>query len=51
MFKGEDSVEITLRADGVRIIVQKMPQDIAHWRHLARLGEHLARQLSRTERR
>ena len=49
MFKSEDSVEITLRADGLRIIVQKMPQDIAHWRHLARLGEHLARRLSQTE--
>ena len=49
MFKAEDSVEITLRADGLKIIVQKMPQDIAHWRHLARLGEHLARHLSQTE--
>lgn len=49
MFKGEDSVEITLRADGLKITVQRMPQDIAHWRHLARLGEHLARRLSLAE--
>ena len=49
IFNGEDSVEVTLRGDGLKITVQKMPQDIAHWRHLARLGEHLARRLSQAE--
>lgn len=49
MLRAEDSVEVTLRADGLRIMVQKMPQDIAHWRHLARLGEHLARRLAQTQ--
>jgi hypothetical protein len=49
MLKGEDNLEITLRADGLKIVVQKMPQDIAHWRHLARLGEHLAHRLAQTE--
>jgi hypothetical protein len=36
MFNAEDSVEVTLRGDGLKITVQKMPQDLAHWRHLAR---------------
>jgi hypothetical protein len=49
MFRSEDSVEVTLRSEGLKIVVQRMPQDIAHWRHLARLGEHLATCLSRTE--
>jgi hypothetical protein len=45
LFRAEDSVEITLRADGLQIAVDKMPQDTACWVHLATLGEHLARRL------
>jgi hypothetical protein len=44
-FRSEDSVEINLRADGLQIVAQRMPEDFASWRHLARLGEHLSRQL------
>jgi hypothetical protein len=40
-----DSIEVTLQADGLRIVVQRMPQDLACWVHLARVGECLARQL------
>lgn len=44
-FRGEDSIEITLGADGLNIVAQRMPEDFAHWHHLARLGEHVARRL------
>jgi hypothetical protein len=44
-FRAADSVEITLQSDGLRIVVQRMPQDIAYWAHLARLGQCLARRL------
>ena len=44
-FRAEDSVEITLQADGLQIAVDRMPQDTACWVHLANLGEHLARRL------
>ncbi len=46
-FRSEDGVEINLRADGLQIVVQRMPEDFASWQHLARLGEHIARQLVR----
>jgi hypothetical protein len=45
-FRAADSVEVTLQADGLRIVVQNMPQDIRLWLHLAALGQHLARQLA-----
>jgi len=44
-FKGQDAVEITLSELGLRITVQRMPQDTACWRHLAQLGEHVAQRL------
>lgn len=44
--KAEDAVEVSLGPRGLSITVQKMPDDMAHWRHLARLGEHLAKQLA-----
>jgi hypothetical protein len=44
-FHAEDSVEIMLQSDGLRIAVDRMPQDTACWVHLAKLGEHLARRL------
>ena len=40
-----DSIEVTLQADGLRVSIQKMPQDLLCWVHLARLGECLARRL------
>jgi len=40
-----DHLEVTLRADGLQIVAQKMPDDFVHWRHLARLGEALAQRL------
>jgi hypothetical protein len=46
-FCSEDSVEINLRADGLQIVVQRLPEDFASWQHLARLGQHVARQLVR----
>jgi len=44
-FRTDDSVEVNLRADGLQIVVQRMPEDFASWQHLARLGEHIAQQL------
>lgn len=44
-FRSEDSLEVNLDADGLRIVAQRMPDDLACWQHLARLGEHLARKL------
>lgn len=46
-FRTDDSVEVNLRADGLQIVVQRMPEDFASWQHLARLGEHIAQQLVR----
>jgi hypothetical protein len=47
-FKSEDAVEINLNADGLKIVVQRMPQEFACWEHLARLGIHLAQRLALT---
>jgi hypothetical protein len=47
-FKSEDALEITLGADGLKIVVQRMPQEFACWEHLARLGVHLAQRLAPT---
>jgi hypothetical protein len=44
-FRADDSVEVNLRADGLQIVVQRMPEDFASWQHLARLGEHIAQRL------
>jgi hypothetical protein len=44
-FRGEDSLEVTLGAGGLRVVAQRMPEDFAYWQQLARLGEHLARRL------
>lgn len=46
-FRSEDSVEINLRADGLQVVVQRMPEDFANWRQLAQLGQHAAGQLIR----
>jgi hypothetical protein len=46
-YHSEDGVEINLRADGLQIVAQRMPEDFASWQHLARLGEHISRQLVR----
>jgi hypothetical protein len=48
--KAEDAVEVSLGPAGLSITVQKMPDDMAHWQHLARLGEHLATQLAPSSR-
>lgn len=45
-FSIDDAVEITLNERGLRITVRRMPQDTACWRHLAQLGEHVARRLA-----
>jgi hypothetical protein len=44
-FVAPDSVEATLQHEGLRIVVDKMPQQPVYWAHLARLGEALARGL------
>jgi hypothetical protein len=46
IFRAADSVEVTLQADGLRIVVQKMPQDVRSWQHLAELGQGLSRRLA-----
>lgn len=48
--KAEDAVEVSLGPGGLSITVQKMPDDMAHWQHLAGLGEHLAAQLAPSSR-
>lgn len=49
-YRGDERVEVTLRADGLQIVAQKMPEDFAFWQHLARLGEALAHRLGRHSR-
>ena len=44
-YRGDDMVEITLREEGLKIVVQKMPQEFAFWKHLADLGQALAERL------
>jgi hypothetical protein len=44
-FSAADSVEVQLQHDGLRIIVQRMPQQLAFWVHLGQLGDRLARRL------
>jgi len=44
-FRAADSVEVQLQQDGLRIIVQRMPQQLAYWVHLGQLGDCLARRL------
>jgi hypothetical protein len=46
-FRCEDAVEINLGADGLQVVVQRMPEEFASWQQLARLGQHVARQLIR----
>lgn len=46
-FSSQDAVEITLSERGLRITVQRMPQEADCWRHLAKLGEHVAQRLVR----
>jgi hypothetical protein len=45
-FRPENQIEVTLRADGLRIVVEKMPEDMVFWIQLAQLGETLARRLA-----
>ncbi|MGB2817101.1 MAG: hypothetical protein WBC37_07750 [Burkholderiaceae bacterium] len=49
-FKPEDAVEVNLGPRGLSIIVQHMPDGMAHWQHLAELGQHLAVQLAQAHR-
>jgi hypothetical protein len=44
-FRAADSIEITLRADGLKVVVLRMPQDTRCWAHLASLGQALALRL------
>jgi hypothetical protein len=41
-----DALEATLGPAGLAIVVREMPPTMAHWQHLARLGEHLAARLA-----
>ncbi len=47
-FKSEDGIEITLSAEGLQVVAQRMPEEFACWEHLARLGVHVARRLAPT---
>lgn len=49
-FKPEDAVEICLGPGGLSITVQKMPDGMAHWQHLAALGQQLAARLAHARR-
>ncbi len=46
-YRSHERIEVTLRADGLRIVAQQMPEDFALWNHLAKLGEALAQRLGR----
>ncbi len=45
-YRSAELIEVNLRKDGLRIVAQRMPEQFVYWRHLARLGEALTRQLS-----
>lgn len=45
-FKPEDAIEINLGPNGLSIVVRQMPDDMAHWQHLAGIGEVLAERLA-----
>jgi hypothetical protein len=45
-FRPEDAVEVNLGPRGLSIVVQQMPDDMAHWQHLASLGELLSDRLA-----
>lgn len=47
-FDAANRTEITLRQDGLSIVVQHMPEDLACWNHLARIGIHLSQRLQAT---
>jgi hypothetical protein len=49
-FKPEDAVEINLGPGGLSITVQNMPDGMAHWQHLAGLGQQLAARLAHAQR-
>jgi hypothetical protein len=49
-FKPEEAVEINLGPGGLSITVQKMPDGMAHWQHLAELGQQLAARLAHAQR-
>jgi hypothetical protein len=46
-YRGDERLEVTLRADGLQVVAQQMPEDFSFWQHLARLGEMLAHRLGR----
>lgn len=45
-YRADEKIEATLRADGLQIVAQQMPEDFAFWHHLAQLGEALAQRLA-----
>lgn len=45
-FDPAQAVEVNLGPRGLSITVQKMPDGMPHWQHLAELGEHLAARLA-----
>lgn len=47
-FDAANRTEITLRKDGLSVVVQHMPEDLAFWNHLARIGIHLSQRLQAT---
>lgn len=49
-FKPEESVEINLGPRGLSVTVQNMPEGMAHWQHLADLGQRLAVRLAQAHR-
>lgn len=49
-FRPAEAVEVTLGPGGLSITVRKMPTGMAHWQHLAELGDELARRLAAAQR-
>jgi hypothetical protein len=45
-FDVASNLEVTLCADGLQIVAQRMPEDIGAWRHLADLGQAVASRLA-----
>jgi hypothetical protein len=48
--KAEEALEVNLGPRGLSVMVQKMPEDMAQWQHLAALGDLLAARLAASAR-
>ena len=45
-YRCNERVEVNLSQDGLKIVAQYMPEDFVFWKHLAQLGQALAKRLA-----